>query len=199
MKITGEKETERILRKAGFQIVDSDFLTTKGQLEQVIIDFPWVMKIVSKEIIHKARAGGVILDIDNIKQAEKAFDRLEKKPGFKGVLIQKQMKNKGQELILGLKDTKEFGLVIMLGSGGTKVEEEQDISFRVLPIDEKQARSMIEDLDIDISNKKLVVENLLMLNKLAKKYPLIQELDINPLIVNKKEAIIVDARAVLLS
>jgi acyl-CoA synthetase (NDP forming) len=202
MRILTEKEAENFLEKEGFNISERDVIGEKTEIGYVTkkIKFPWAMKIISDKIIHKKREGGVFLNINNLDQAKKAFEQLAELAGFKGVIIQPIMK--GEELILGLKKTPEFGLVIMLGKGGSDVEKEKDVSFRVLPIEKKDAQEMIEGLKFyrilkeKGANFAAIEANLLKLSALSKKHLAIDELDINPLMVNEKEAKVVDARIV---
>lgn len=198
MTILLEKEAEDLLAKEGFNVIDRASIKNKENLREININFPWAMKIVSKKIVHKAKAGGVILNIKNQVSAEKALDRLKLLPGFDGVIIQ-PMAEPGEKMIIGLKKTPEFGMTIIVGAGGTKVEEMKDVSFRVCPINENDAESMIKDLRIygtikSRININILKKNLLNMSKLAEKRRDIAELDINPIIINKKEAVIVDAR-----
>jgi len=194
MTILLEKEAEDFLEKNKFSVVNRTFIKNKSQLSKIKLSFPWVMKAQSKSIIHKKNLGGVILNIEDHDQATKAFIKLSKLKGFQGAVIQET--KFGQELILGLKQTKDFGLTILLGAGGTNVEKKKDITFRVLPIKKHDAKSMIGDLKIEIINEPEVIKNLIRLNQLGTKFPKIQELDINPIILTKYEAIIVDARII---
>jgi len=193
-----EKEAEDFLEKKGFKVAKRVFIKSKSELSSIKskIKFPWVMKISSKHIVHKTKLGGTILNISTQEQAQKAFDKLKKIKDFEGILVQEFIP--GKELILGLKHTPEFGLVIMLGAGGTDVEEKKDVSFRVPPITEKEAEEMIKELkicnQIKDCNLKEIKKCLFLLSNLAKENPNIKELDINPLIINKKEAVVVDAR-----
>ena len=194
MKIILEKEAEDFLEKNQFSVVNRNFIKNKSQLRNIKLSFPWVMKVYSKKIIHKNKANGIILNIKNLSQAEHSFNKLSKLKGFQGTIIQEQIK--GQELILGLKSTEDFGLSILLGRGGTNVEKIKDITFRIIPINQKDAEQMIKDLKIKINNKQAIINNLLKLNKLALKNKNIQELDINPIILTKDKATIVDARII---
>ena len=194
MKIILEKEAEDFLEKNQFSVVNRNFIKNKPQLRNIKLSFPWVMKVYSKKIIHKNKANGIILNIKNLSQAEHAFNKLSKLKGFQGTIIQEQIK--GQELILGLKSTEDFGLSILLGKGGTDVEKIKDITFRIIPINQKDAEQMIKDLKTKINNKQAIINNLLKLNKLALKNKNIQELDINPIILTKDKATIVDARII---
>ena len=123
MKILTEKEAEDFLEKEGFEIIARSVAKSKKQLEITAetIKFPWAMKIISKKIIHKRAAGGVILDISNIEQAESALNVLSELEGYERAIIQPMIS--GSELILGLKKTPEFGLAIMIGKGGSDVEK----------------------------------------------------------------------------
>jgi len=199
MKTFTEKEAENFLEKGSFRVIKRSFVKNKGELKSANedINFPWAMKLSSRKVVHKKKVGGVILNIKNLKEAEKGFEKLLKIENFEEAIIQPMIK--GEELIVGLKKTPEFGLTIMIGAGGSSVEEKKDVSFRVFPIEKKDANEMIKELKIyrELDKKvdiNLIEQNLLKISSLAKKYPNIQELDINPLIVNKKEAIIVDAR-----
>jgi len=199
MRTFTEKEAEDFLEKANFEVIKRIFVKNKGELKNASekISFPWAMKISSKKIIHKKEAGGVILDIKDINEAQIAFAKLSKIENFEQIIIQPIIC--GEELIIGLKKTPEFNLVIMLGSGGSSVEEKKDVSFRVCPIKKEDAEEMIKGLKIykrlnEKVNLGLIEKNLLKISKLAEKHPDITELDINPLMIDSEKAIIVDAR-----
>jgi len=201
MKAFTEKEAENFLERENFKVIKREFAKDKKDILKISrkIAFPWAMKISSKKVVHKKKIGGVILDIKNIEEADRSFEKLSKIENFEQVIIQPLIK--GRELIVGLKKTPEFNLVIMLGAGGSNVEEKKDIVFRVCPIKGKDADDMIKELrsyslietKVDSS---LIRDTLLKISKLAEKYPDIQELDINPLMVDLKEAIVVDARII---
>lgn len=197
MQIKGEIKTEEFLRKEGFDIAKSIFISRKKDLKNIKINFPWVIKVVSDKILHKRREGGIRLNVITLKKAETAFDNFLKLQGARGILVQEMLKSSSPELILGLEYTEDFGECIMLGKGGSNVEEEKDVSFRVLPISKRDAESMIKDLRIRVRNKRLVLSSLLKLGKIGKRYKQIRELDINPLFIIKNKAIIADARMVL--
>jgi len=194
-----EKEAENFLEKENLKVIKRAFVKDKNELKNAgkKINFPWVMKISSEKIIHKKKVGGVILNVKNLNEAQIAFEKLSKIENFEQIIIQPMIS--GEELIIGLKKTPEFGITIMLGAGGSSVEEKKDVSFRICPIEKKDAHEMIKEIKIynELNRKvdvSLIEKNLLKISSLAKKHPNIRELDINPLIVNKKEAIVVDAR-----
>lgn len=196
MKQFTEKEAEDFLEKNKFNVAKRAFVKNKKQLKKIKIPFPWVMKISSKKIMHKAKINGIILNIDSIEKAEQSFSQLSKIKYFEKAIIQETIK--GKEIVIGVKHTSEFEHVIMFGKGGTSVEKEKDVCFGVFPI--KNISKMIKDTKIfkelskkEIQNTKNIIEKI---QKIIRKYPKIIELDINPLFIDDKIATIADARIV---
>lgn len=197
MRVITEVEAENFLEKRGFKVVERVFVKDKIQLEKTVekIGLPLVMKVSGKEIVHKNRVGGVVTGIDSLENASKIFDKLMKIKGANGIMIQKQIH--GKEVLLGLKRTREFGHVVAFGAGGIHTEKLKDVAFRVCPLSAKDKREIIKDTkvfsELDKKDLKLIEENLGKICKLAKKYPQIKELDINPLI----QGVVIDARIVI--
>jgi len=198
MKIFAEKEAENFLEKEGFDVVDRFYTKNNKDIQKAMkkIPFPWVMKASGRKIIHKKIIGGVRIGIRNYKQANKVFDSLKKIKNCGEILIQKQIK--GKEFLLGLKKNPDFGHVIAFGVGGTGVEKKKNISFRVCPLDEKDAKELIKESKVNLPKESLqtIEKNIIHLCQFVKKYPKAKELDINPLIVEENKAIVVDARFV---
>lgn len=207
MKVLLGKDAEKLLK--GLPLAKSILIKNDKELQK-IKKYPVAMKLVSPQAVHKTDIGGVKLDIKNPKEAQEAFDELmrtakSKKIKPTGILIQEHVK--GREFIIGIKKDPTFGHVIMFGAGGVFVESLKDITFRVCPIDDNDAESMLSDLKNKwlISgtrgqkpiNVKLLRQILVKISKLTQKHKKIEELDINPLMVNEKEVKIVDIRIVL--
>jgi len=206
MRVLVEKEAEDFLEREKFPVAQREFCTTPAEAVHAIkkLKFPVAMKVVSPKILHKTDAGGVVLDIKTESEIRKAFAKMKKLKAFKGVLIQKY--EQGLFILLGLKKDPTFGHVVTVGSGGIYTEILKDVSFRVCPITQDDAEEMIQELRINkilqgYRGKKYPVQKikalLLKLSTLSQKYPEIEELDINPLIVQEKNAIVVDARVVM--
>tara|TARA_Y100000310_G_scaffold334233_1_gene413519 strand:- start:49292 stop:49921 length:630 start_codon:yes stop_codon:yes gene_type:complete len=203
-KTLSEQEAEKFLEQQGFPIVDRELVKTSKQALEVAEDigYPIAMKVYSPHILHKSDIGGVHLDIRNEKEVEKIFKKLMQIKHAKGVIIQEY--TKGISLLLGLKEDPSFGHALVVGSGGIYTEIMKDVSFRVCPITPKDAQEMLQELKMypllegargkKKINKKKLCKLLVKLSTLVKKYPTIAELDINPLLVNEKESLIVDAR-----
>lgn len=116
------------------------------------IGLPVAMKIVSAEIAHKAKAGGVELSVAGPAEARAAFAILQERVARsmpaaprRGVLVQPMMKG-DLELILGLKRDPDFGMVLLLGIGGVQVEEIGATALRLLPAGEDDVREMIDEI-----------------------------------------------------
>jgi len=187
-----EKKAGEFLEKEGFNVKERIFVKRKEDLFKLV--FPCVMKVSGSTIVHKSRLGGVFIGVKNLEEAKVAYEKIMKIPGAEEVLVQKMVS--GRFFILGIKKTPEFGHVLIFGDGGIDVEEKKDVSFRVCPIEKLDVLEMIADTKIGSSVTKeeenFLVENLLKLSKLVKKYPSISELDINPIISGE----IVDVRIV---
>ena len=116
------------------------------------LGFPVVMKIVSPDISHKSDAGGVKLGIQNATQAGKAYSEIlanvrkhDRKAKIIGVTVQK-MARPGIEIIIGMTKDAQFGPVIMFGLGGILVEILKDVSFRIVPLEKRDAAEMITEI-----------------------------------------------------
>ena len=184
MKIFTEKEAENFLKKNGFEIFKGVYLHKEKELKEVLqkFQFPVVMKVSGKKIIHKKRINGVIVGVSNFKQALRNFRRLIKIKNTEEILIQEQVN--GKEFFLGIKKTPEFEHVLVFGKGGTDVEEKKEVVSRVCSVlEKKDVQKMFKELKIE---KNLCLEkNIFKLCELIKKFPEISELDINPFMLQK--------------
>lgn len=177
------------------------------------IGFPVVMKISSPDILHKTDIGGVRLGIASRKETKEAFTgitgnarKFMPSAFIKGVTVYETVPA-GKEVILGITYDRTFGHMVMFGLGGIYVEVLRDVSFRIVPVSLSDAYEMIGEIraiqllkgvrgekpaDIDI-----IAESIVRLSHLATDFPLIQELDINPLVIYEKGAKALDARIII--
>lgn len=212
-----EDEAGKILKMYGLPVVPGEQANSPDEAASVAQDigFPVVMKIISDDIIHKSDVNGVILNVSSGEEARSTFTKMTEKvlqimpeARIKGVRISKMILS-GEEVILGIKRDPSFGPIIMFGLGGVYVEVFRDVSFRVAPIDEIIADSMIKQIrSYKILNGirgkmprdiPAIRECLIRLSQLALECPQIKELDINPLIVleENKGCYVADARIML--
>lgn len=204
--IITEKEAEAFLETHGFPVSRRFFCSTLNACEKAArrLRYPVAMKVSSSMILHKSDVGGVVLDITGPTGLKRAFQKIRNIKGFEGVMVQEYLM--GESLLLGLKKDATFGHAVAVGSGGIYTEVLKDVSFRVCPLTARDAEEMMEELKIYPVIKgmrggrdwrKNVRDIVLKVSKLAETYPMIHELDINPLMLSEKGAIVVDARMVV--
>ena len=163
------------------------------------IGYPVVMKIVSKDILHKSDAGGVLLDIDNKKEVIDGYEVIMHKcreyktnAVIEGIEVT-EMAKKGVELIVGARRDPSFGPVVMCGLGGIYVEVMKDISFRAIPINRGTALSMLEEIRSyplllgargeEKKDIEAVIDIIIKISSIIKKCERITDIEINPVVV----------------
>jgi acyl-CoA synthetase (NDP forming) len=201
-----ENEVKDILRAYGIPTTKYQMVRTEKDLEKITLRFPVALKVCSSKILHKTDVGGVVLNIQNKEELKKTFKELRAKFPTQDLLVD-QMQEKGVEMIVGLIQDPTFGLSIMCGIGGIFTELYKDVSFRVVPIDEYDARQMIEELTGKKllegfrgmkADKQLVVDLVLKVSKLGEELiDHLDEMDLNPVIVYEKNICVVDAKLIL--
>jgi succinyl-CoA synthetase beta subunit len=209
-KILTEKEAERFLEGYGIPVAKSRLVNSLSEARQAIqqIKYPAVLKIISQQALHKTEVGGVKIvdDESSLIREYNNLVQLAKKLKIKldGILVQEKLR--GQELILGVNRDPIFGHAVMLGLGGIFVEILKDVSFRICPISEKDFQSMLDDLEAKKVlygvrgekpiNIKLLKQVLVKLSRIPLKEKKIEELDINPFMIDEKTGKVADARIV---
>lgn len=198
------------LEKEGFPVLTS-FLAA-GEDEAAVrageIGFPVTLKLSSPDVVHKTEAGGIRVSLRDAAEVRQAFremvgafisDNPEKR--LDGVMVQEQ--GWGTEVIVGMLTDPQFGPVLMCGLGGVFVEAMKDVSFRLVPIERRDAREMLEELkgyevlvnprsgSIDIA---AVEEFLLGISTFLEDHPEVREMDLNPVFVSSRGVRICDAR-----
>jgi acyl-CoA synthetase (NDP forming) len=200
-------EALEVLKAYGITVADYQVIHEKKELGKAIAQMgkPVALKVISSEISHKSDKGGVILNVTDPAQAGRAFEKIKRAGGkrFSGILIQKMVTD-GMEVILGAKRDPSFGPVVLFGLGGIYVELLKETSLRVAPINRSEAEEMISELKASAIlrgargrkplDTQALVENLLRLSQLMVDFPEIEGIDINPVIVQEKGAVAVDAR-----
>jgi len=176
--------------------------------------FPVAMKIHSRDILHKTDAKCIRLSLNNVVDVQNAFHTLlENAHSYnpnacvEGVTIQPMLKHPEHELILGSKRDRDFGPVILFGSGGIMAEILQDRALALPPLNRLLARRLMENTKVyrmlsgyrnhAPANLMLLEEILIRLAQLVTDFSEIEELDINPLFITNGNACAVDARVLL--
>jgi 4-hydroxybutyryl-CoA synthetase (ADP-forming) len=214
-----EEEGYEVISAYGLPVTKSILGTTEEECVKAAkeIGYPVVMKVVSKDIIHKSDAGGVKVGLKNDDEVKYGFRNImdnvtnyRANADIKGILVQ-EMITSAKEIILGSKQDALFGSLLMLGLGGIYVEVLKDVVFRLAPIEEQDAIRMVKSIKTikllkgargeKPSDIHSIIESLQRLSQLITDFPEIGELDINPLLVLEegKGARVVDIRIGLIN
>ncbi|MCK4524939.1 MAG: acetate--CoA ligase family protein [Candidatus Andersenbacteria bacterium] len=191
-------ESLRILKSYNMPVVESLLARNVSEVKDLSekIGYPVAMKIFSSKISHKTDVGGVKINVSDSSEAVNFFNETKDKLGDKleGMIIQPM--TRGTEIILGIKKDENFGHLIMFGMGGIQTEIIKDVSFRLLPIEKKEALRMIKEIKsfkilngyrgLPKSDIDSIADSIIGLSNLICDHPEIKELDINPLMVREK-------------
>lgn len=211
-----EYEAIELLKAHGVDMDNFVFVKSENELDAAVDAIgskPKVMKIVSKDILHKTEAGGVKLSLRRKDTVHKAFNQIMESakshdPGaqIEGVLIG-PMAKPGVEVIVGMMRDPVYGPVMMFGIGGTLVEVLRDVSFRAIPLSRIDAEDMLAEIKSGAIlegvrgappiDKDAVVDVMMKVSALVQAHPEIIELDLNPIFAHQKGCTVVDARIIL--
>ena len=210
-----EIESKQVLAAAGIPVAEATLAASADEAAKAAAQagFPVVLKIVSPDVTHKSDVGGVKIGLEDEAAVRAAYDDIitavkerQPKARIEGVAVQ-AMARPGTEVIVGMSKDPQFGPVLMFGLGGIFVEVLKDVSFRIVPLEERDAREMIDEIKgraildgvrggepADIG---ALAGLLLKLSAFAEANPQVEELDLNPVFAYKDGCIAVDARIVV--
>jgi acetate---CoA ligase (ADP-forming) len=202
-----EHECKEVLE--GMGIATTGYLVAGSEDEAAVmahaVGYPVALKIVSPDVVHKSDSGGVRLNLTHPDQVRAAFREIVGAYRFQhvvGVSVQK-MASPGVEAIIGVTCDPSFGPVLMFGLGGVFVEVLKDVTFRILPVNERDVDEMIREIkgypllkgyrgkSVDLAALKSL---LLRISALVTAFPEIRELDLNPVFLYEAGHVVVDAR-----
>ncbi|MDR1660026.1 MAG: acetate--CoA ligase family protein [Desulfovibrio sp.] len=177
------------------------------------VGYPVVMKIRSRQIVHKSDVGGVIAGISNDEEVVAAHARMSSSvvgtcPAavIDGYLIQKMMPA-GIEVAVGALRNSQFGPVVMFGMGGIYIEVFKDVEFRLAPLGKDEARRQMEATKIyqvllgmrgrEPCDLDALCSLIVNAGKLICDFEEIREVDFNPVLSYPDGCMAVDARIVI--
>jgi acetyltransferase len=206
-----------LLDSYGIHVVWSKLARTAEEAANVAkkIGFPVAVKLVSDSITHKTEVGGVILNLRSQKKVEQAFIQIRERlvslgreKEMQGVVVQ-EMISRGIEVIIGVTQDPSFGPLILFGMGGIYAELLKDVTFRIHPLTDVDAREMIRSVKAyqllkgwrgaEPSDIEALEDLLLRISAMVEDLPQIAELDLNPVKVLERNNgyVVVDARVML--
>lgn len=205
-----EYQSKRVLAAYGIPVVPEVLAINASEAVAAAqeMGYPVVLKACAAEIAHKSDQGLIVLDLRNQDDLSAAFADLEAKVQgqAQSFLVQKMLKG-ARELVIGMSRDAQFGPCVMFGLGGVFTEILDDVSFRVAPLSEYDAKEMMEEIRAskilgDVRgmgevDRQTLSDSLVALGRIGLEHPEIQEIDINPLIVAQGKPVAVDALVVL--
>ncbi len=210
-----EAEAYEMLSKYGIPVPKYSVVSSEEEALQIAkkLGFPLVMKIVSPDIMHKTDISVIKMNIINSPQVRESYKNIicnvrknMPEARIKGMMLYKQAP-KGVEVIVGMIRDPQFGPTVMFGLGGIFIEILKDVTFRVCPVE----RADIEEMLTEIQGIKMlqgyrgqprcdvnsIIDIILQISILALDYPVIKGIDLNPILVYKQCALVVDAKILL--
>lgn len=181
------------------------------------LGYPVVLKIVSPQIVHKSDVGGVALSLVSAQEVRGAAQRMllqiaRRQPQAQvlGFTVQSMAQRPGAlELIVGIATDAVFGPVLLLGEGGTEVELRKNHAVALPPLNANLAQDLIVRSQLGpllashrnrpAADEPALLATLLKVSQMACDLPWLAELDINPLWVDARGVLALDARVRLRS
>lgn len=213
-----EFEAKEVLKAYGLPVPEEKLARTLDEALRYAeeIGYPVVLKLMSPQILHKSDAKVVLLNIKNPEELRQKWEEIHEnarryRPDAEilGVLVAPMLKV-GKEIIIGVTEDPQFGHALMFGLGGIFVEVLKDVTFRIIPIEERDAWKMLREIKSypilagargePPADMKAIVDLMLRVSKLIDDLrDYIREMDLNPVFVypEGEGAVVVDARIIL--
>jgi acetyl coenzyme A synthetase (ADP forming)-like protein len=200
-------DAQDLLNAVGIPAAESCSVTSEDAAVAAAerIGYPVVLKATGPKILHKTDVGGIRLNLPTAADVRAAWRDLTRRLGdsMTAALVQEMVPG-GVEMLAGAVEDPTFGPVLACGTGGTLAELLADMQFRLHPLTELEAASMIDGLrgarllrgfrGAAPADEGALRDALLRLSALVDICPEIQELDVNPLVVLTRGVRALDVR-----
>lgn len=212
-----EMESKALL--AAFHIPVTTTIIARTPAEAMMIaaqqGFPVALKVDSPDISHKSDVGGVALNVMNASQVRDVYQdmmvnvaRARPDARINGITVQAMARmQRGRELYIGMVTDDPFGPVIAFGAGGTMIELMGGSAMELPPLNQFLAHRLIERARVAETlgewrgapavNMQALEQVLLRVSEMVCELPQLREMDINPIIVDERGVVAVDARIVV--
>ncbi|RJR49517.1 MAG: carboxylate--amine ligase [Desulfobacteraceae bacterium] len=204
-----EYESKQVLSAYGIPVTKEVLVNDQKEFAYAAeeIGYPLVVKGCSSDIAHKTEKGLIKVDIRNEEEAASAFEEIKARMGADaGILVQEMVKGQ-RELVVGLTCDPQFGPCVMFGLGGIFTEILKDISFRVAPLEKKDALEMMLEIrghkildavrGMEAADLDTLSDILIKVGQIGLENESVKEIDINPVIISGSKPVAVDALVVL--
>jgi len=210
-KTLSEYDSKRLLGSYEFPVVRERLVHSRAGAVKAAreVGLPVVLKACSPEIAHKTEKKLIEVDLRSIKEVERAYEAIVERAGespLDGILVQEMVKG-SRELVIGMIRDAQFGPCVMFGLGGIFTEVLKDVSFRIAPLEKRDALEMAQEIKgspilgsfrgMSPVDMDLLATLLINAGKLGLDLEAVKEVDANPLIISGNKPIVVDALVVL--
>jgi len=212
--LLSEPEAKRVLAAYGIPVARTEVASDAEGAVRLAeeIGFPVALKIISPQVTHKSDVGGVALNLataDEVRQAVRAMaQRLQERAPqatLAGFSVQQMvLRPNAQETIVGVALDAVFGPVVLFGRGGVAVEVVGDRAVALPPLNLALATDLVERTriarllhgyrDRPAADLQALYRTLTRVAQMAADLGELAELDINPLLVDERGVIALDAR-----
>jgi acetyltransferase len=191
-----EHEARTLLDILGVRQPKAELVSTGSSLKDVVeaaemIGFPVALKRVDH--VHKAKAGGVALDLHNPAQVQAAFQKMCLSMDSSSITTAPMLVCEYistaflREFLIGIVHDETFGPAICFGSGGSFVEAMDDVAFALPPQTRLDTLELVRRSKLAMSKPQMdlsvIADAVERIAALAKAFPNIAELDVNPVMV----------------
>ena len=208
--LLSEYESKQFLSAYQIPVTRELLVNTESELIHATneIGYPLVLKGSAGDLIHKTEQKLVRVDIRNDDEAGIAFKDIMAVLNGAGAAVLVQELVKGQrELVIGMTRDRQFGASVMFGLGGIFTEILEDVTFRLAPLDKRDALDMMEEIrgrrilenirGMGATDLNQLGEILIQVGQIGIEHEIIKEIDINPVIISEGKGIAADALIVL--
>jgi acetyl-CoA synthetase (ADP-forming) len=206
-----EYQSKQLLSKYGIPVTKETLASDKDAALDAAkkLGFPVVLKACSPALTHKTERNLIALKLRDEQEVAQAYDdimgRLDGEE-IDGMLVQ-EMASGARELVVGLIRDEQFGPCAMLGLGGIFVEILKQVTFRIAPLEKRDALDMMDELPgkkifdafrgEDPVDRDALADILVAVGNIGLEHDAVKEIDINPLIICGSKPVAVDALIIL--
>ncbi len=205
-----EDDSRQVLAAYGVPLVPSRRVGSLDEARAAAreLGFPVALKGTGAQLAHKTEADVVRLSLRDEAELEAAYRDVEQKGGarLEGMLVQRMLRSE-REFVAGLSRDPQFGPCVMFGLGGIFTEVLEDVTFRVAPIETRDAEEMMDEIKgakllgpfrgKPAVDRALLADLLVGLSRLGAELDQVAEVDINPILIDGDRPVAVDALVVL--
>ena len=213
LQLMPASEAVALLDEAGIPVAAARLAQSPEDASAVARAFatPVVLKVASPDIAHKSDVDGIRLNLSTEKEVRTAYHEImasaknrAPQARVQGVTVSPMAEPGGLEVIVGIFTDPQYGPIMMFGLGGIFTEIYRDVQFCLLPASEEELRQTIQSITgypllagvrgrLPKDIKKLM-EIMKRIAQLVIDNPGLDQVDLNPVIVYERGAIVVDVR-----